>query len=64
MIFLPSRREKFALAVMKGFNNIVNEAVHLEGDVKAGTQSADLRPHDAWLCIHWYAAAIGYLSCL
>ena len=58
------RRKKFALAVMKAFNNIVNEAVHLEGDVKAGTPSADLRPEDALLCIHWYAAAIGYLSSL
>lgn len=58
------RRQKFALAVMKAFNNIVNEAVHLEGDVKTGTPPADLRAEDALLCIHWYAAAIGYLSSL
>ena len=58
------RRQKFALAVMKGFNNIINEAVHLEGDVNAGTPPSDLKRDDALLCIHWYAAAIGYLSCL
>lgn len=58
------RRQKFALAVMRGFNNIINEAVHLEGDVNAGTPQADLKRDDALLCIHWYAVAIGYLSCL
>lgn len=58
------RRQKFALAVMKGFNNIINEAVHLEGDVNAGTPPSDLTRDDALLCIHWYAVAIGYLSCL
>jgi hypothetical protein len=58
------RRRKFALAVMKAFNIIVNEAVHLEGDVKTGTPPTDLRPEDALLCIHWYTAAIGYLSSL
>lgn len=58
------KRQKFALAVLKGFNNVINEAVHLEGDVKKGTPPADLRPEDALLCIHWYTAAIGYLSCL
>ena len=58
------RRQKFSLAVMKAFNNIVNEAVHLEGDVKTATPPADLRPEDALLCIHWYAAVIGYLSSL
>lgn len=58
------KRQKFAMAVLKGFNNVINEAVHLEGDVKKGTPPADLRAEDALLCIHWYTAAIGYLSCL
>jgi hypothetical protein len=56
------RRQKFALAVMKGFNNIINEAVHLEGDVNAGTPQADLKRDDALLCIHWYAVAIENIS--
>ena len=58
------KRQKFALALLKAFNNVINEAVHLEGDVKKGVPPTDLRPEDALLCIHWYTAAIGYLSCL
>ena len=58
------RRQKFALTVLKGFNNIINEAVHLEGDIKTGIPPSDLRPEDALLCIHWYATVIGYLSSL
>lgn len=57
----PQRKE-FALAVLKGFHDVVNKGVHLEGDAKTGTPSANLRPEDILLCIHWYSAAIGYLS--
>ena len=56
------RRQKFAFAVMKGFNNIVNEAVHLEGDVKSSRAPSDLTRDDALLCLHWYSSAIAYLS--
>lgn len=56
------RRQKFALAVMKGFNNIVNEAVHLEGDVKSSRAPSDLTRDDALLCLHWYSSAIAYLA--
>jgi hypothetical protein len=56
------RRQKFALAVLKGFNNVVNEAVHLEGDVKSSRVPSDLTRADALLCLHWYSAAIGYLA--
>jgi hypothetical protein len=56
------RRKDFAAALIKGLNDVGNKAVHLEGDVKAGTPPADLSPEDALLCIHWYAAVIGYLS--
>jgi hypothetical protein len=45
-------------------HDVMNKAVHLEGDVKAGTPPADLSPEDALLCVHWYAALIGYLSSL
>jgi hypothetical protein len=55
-------RQKFALAVMKGFNNVVNEAVHLEGDVNSSRAPSDLTRADALLCLHWYATAIGYLA--
>ncbi|MFS8085264.1 MAG: hypothetical protein ACMG6H_06505 [Acidobacteriota bacterium] len=56
------RRKEFAKALIKGLNDVANEAVHLEGDSKDGTPPADLGPEDALLCIHWYAAVIGYLS--
>lgn len=56
------RRKDFAVALIKGFNDVENAAVHLEGDVKKKTPPADLTPEDALLCIHWYAAVIGYLS--
>lgn len=56
------RRQKFAFAVLKGFNNIVNEAVHLEGDVKSSRVPSDLTRADALLCLHWYSTAIGYLA--
>ena len=55
-------RKEFAFAVLKGFHDVVNKAVHLEGDAKTGAPPADLRPEDVLLCIHWYSAAIGYLS--
>src|ERR1043166_1544746 len=58
------RRKAFATALIKGLNDVANEAVHLEGDVKKKTLPADLSPEDALLCIHWYAAVIGYLSSL
>jgi len=58
------RRKEFAAALIKGLNDIENKAVHLEGNVTAGTPPADLNPEDALLCIHWYAAVIGYLSSL
>lgn len=58
------RRKQFAKALIKGLNDIANEAVHLEGDQKQGKPPADLSPEDALLCIHWYAAVIGYLSSL
>jgi hypothetical protein len=57
-----ARRQKFGLAVLKGFNNIVNEAVHLEGDVLASRAPANLTREDALLCLHWYSTAIGYLA--
>lgn len=56
------RRQKFAFAVMKGFNNIVNEAVHLEGDVNSGRAPSDLTRDDALLCLHWYSSAVAYLA--
>jgi|ERR1051325_2896602 hypothetical protein len=59
-----SRRKDFGLALAKGLNTIANQAVHLEGDVKTGMPPANLTPEDALLCIHWYAAVIGYLSSL
>jgi hypothetical protein len=46
------RRKAFAMAVIKGLNDVANEAVHLEGDVKKKTLPADLSPEDALLCIH------------
>jgi len=58
------RRKAFATALIKGLNDVANEAVHLEGDVKKKTLPADLSPEDALLCIHWYTAVIGYLSSL
>jgi len=58
------RRKAFAGALIKGLNDVSNEAVHLEGDVKKETLPADLSPEDALLCIHWYASVIGYLSSL
>jgi len=58
------RRKDFGLALAKGLNAIANQAVHLEGDVKTGTPPVNLTPEDALLCIHWYAAVIGYLSSL
>lgn len=57
----PPRKE-FPLAVLKGFNNTINKGVHLEGDVQAGTLPANLKSEDILLCIHWYSAAIAYLS--
>jgi hypothetical protein len=56
------RRQKFAFAVLKGFNNVINEAVHLEGDIKSSRAPADLTRDDALLCLHWYSAAIAYLA--
>jgi hypothetical protein len=56
------RRQKFAFAVLKGFNNVVNEAVHLEGDLKSSRVPSDLTRADALLCLHWYSTAIGYLA--
>jgi hypothetical protein len=56
------RRKEFAMELIRGFHNIQNKAVHLEGDVKTGTPAADMSPEDALLCIHWYTAIIGYLS--
>jgi hypothetical protein len=58
------RRKEFATAVAKGLHDILNKAVHLEGDLKMNTPPADLRPEDTLLCLHWYAALIGYLSSL
>ena len=55
-------RKEFAFAVLKGFKDVVNKAVHLEGDAKDGTPPANLKSEDVLLCIHWYSAAIGYLS--
>jgi len=55
------RRKKFAAALTRGLHDILNAAKHLEGDQKDGTPPADLKPEDALLCIHWYAAIIGYL---
>ena len=57
-----ARRQKFGLAVLKGFNNIINEAVHLEGDVSTNRAPSNLTRDDALLCLHWYSAAIGYLA--
>lgn len=57
-----SRRQKFGLVVLKGFNDVANEAVHLEGDVLTGRAPADLTRADALLCLHWYSAAIAYLA--
>jgi hypothetical protein len=56
------RRKAFAQAVLNGFHDVINKGVHLEGNVKTSTPPADLKPEDVLLCIHWYAAAIGYLS--
>lgn len=56
------RRKEFALSLIKGLHDILNKAVHLEGDVKTGTPPADVSPEDALLCIHWYTAVLGYLS--
>ena len=58
------RRKEFGVALAKGLNAIGNKAVHLEGDVKTSTPPANLNAEDALLCIHWYAAVIGYLSSL
>lgn len=58
------KRKEFAAALIKGLNDVTNKALHLEGDVKTGTLPADLSPEDALLCIHWYAAVVGYLSSL
>lgn len=58
------RRKEFAMALVKSLNDILNKAVHLEGDVKTGQPPAELNPEDALLCIHWYAAVTGYLSSL
>jgi hypothetical protein len=59
-----ARRQKFGLAVLKGFNNIINEAVHLEGDVSTNRAPSNLTRDDALLCLHWYSAAIGYLAAI
>lgn len=56
------RRKEFALAVTKGFHDLLNKGVHLEGDVKNGTPDSNLNAEDALLCIHLYAAMLGYLS--
>ena len=56
------RRKGFALAVTKGFHDLLNEGVHLEGDVKNGTPDSNLNAEDALLCIHLYAVVLGYLS--
>jgi hypothetical protein len=58
------RRKEFAESLLKGLLDIQNKAVHLEGNIKTGTPSADISPEDALLCIHWYSAVIGYLSSL
>lgn len=58
------RRKAFAQELIKGLTAILNQAVHLEGDPKTEKPAADLAPEDALLCIHWYAAVIGYLSSL
>lgn len=58
------KRKEFATVLMKGLHDILNKAAHLEGDVKTGTPPTDLQPEDALLCVHWYAAMIGYLSSL
>lgn len=55
-------RKEFAQAVLNGFHDVVNKGVHLEGNVKTNTPPANLKPEDVLLCIHWYSAAIGYLS--
>lgn len=56
------RRKEFATELIKGFHNIQNKAVHLEGDINTGRPPSDVSPEDALLCIHWYTAIIGYLS--
>ena len=61
LIGAPERKE-FATVLMKGLHDILNKAAHLEGDVKTNTPPTNLQPEDALLCIHWYAAMIGYLS--
>ncbi len=58
------KRKEFATVMMKGLHDILNKAAHLEGDVKTSTPPTSLQPEDALLCIHWYAAMIGYLSSL
>ena len=55
-------RHEFALAVLKGFKGVIDKGIHLEGNVKTSMPSGNLKPEDVLLCIHWYSAAIGYLS--
>lgn len=59
----PSR-QAFARPLAKGLHDILNNAVHLEGDLKSGRTAGNLTAADALLCIHWYSAIIGYLSSL
>lgn len=54
------RRNKFARTLVKGLNDVLNEGTHLEGT--AGQPTTDLRREDALLCLHWYAAIIGYIA--
>ncbi len=56
------KRKGFALAVIKGLNDVLNEGVHLEGDVKNGVPDSDLTPPDALLCLHLYSVVLGYVS--
>lgn len=57
----PHRKE-FALAILRGFNDLLNQGVHLEGDVKSDKPPAELAPEDALMVLQLYSVMTGYLS--
>jgi len=56
------RRREFGEAILKGCNDILNKATHLEGDTSTNTLPVDLQREDALLCLHWTAAILSYLA--
>jgi hypothetical protein len=56
----PKRKEfgEVVVAMLKGTNDALNKATHLEGDLHPG----DLQREDALLCLHLTAASIAYVA--